>query len=417
METYLVGGAVRDELLGFPFHERDWVVVGSNTQKMIDAGYSSVGKDFPVFLHPNTKEEYALARLERKTGPGYTGFDFTAEESVTLEQDLERRDLTINAIAKSESGVFFDPFNGRTDIKNRILRHVSLAFCEDPVRILRIARFAARYHFLGFSIADETMSLMKNMVNNGETDHLVPERVWQEFTKALSEKDPHIFVSTLNKCGALQVVFPEIHQLFGIPQPPKYHPEIDCGIHSLMSLQQAVKLFGSLEERYATLVHDLGKALTPKNELPQHIGHEKTGLKPLKTLNTRLGVPNSFRALSSLVMEYHTHCHRAFELTEKTLLRVLEALDAFRRPERLKSFLICCKADAQGRTGFENRQYLQANYFFGAYLAIKNINAQDFLQKGIKGAELGKAIRKERLRRIKDYKENSQAAYKIMTSK
>lgn len=406
MQIFLVGGAVRDELLGFPFNEKDWVVVGSNTTTMLSKGFTSVGKDFPVFLHPKTKDEYALARLERKSGPGYKGFDIVAEENVTLEQDLERRDLTINAIAKDEKGHYFDPYGGINDLNQRVLRHVSNAFCEDPVRILRIARFAARYHFLGFKIAEETMTLMKAMVRDGEVDHLVAERVWQEFSKALKEKDPHIFIEALKKCGALKVILPELDQLFGVPQPEKHHPEIDCGIHSLMCLQQATDLSNKQEVRFATLMHDLGKGLTPKEQWPQHINHEKRGLKSLKNVCIRLSVPNSFRDLAILVMEFHTHCHRAFELNEKTLLKVLERLDVFRKQERFKAFLTCCKADARGRTTFEKRQYLQANYLFGAFLVCKNINIKKLVAAGFKGSELGIEIHRQRLRQLKEYKKS-----------
>ena len=400
MNIYLVGGAVRDQLLGYPYHERDWVVVGSTPKTMFDLGYSSVGKDFPVFLHPKTKEEYALARLERKTGHGYAGFQFDTSSSVTLEEDLSRRDLTINAIAQKENGEIIDPFGGAKDIANRKLRHVSDAFSEDPVRILRIARFAARYHHLGFHIATETMLLMQNMVHAGEVNHLVAERVWQEFEKALSEKAPDVFISVLKECGALKILLPELDALFGVPQPPKHHPEIDTGVHCLMVLQQAAKLSEDKSIRFAALMHDLGKGLTPQEQWPQHIGHETKGLKLLKAMCSRLKVPNTYSELAAITMEYHTHCHRAFELTEKTLAKLLEKTDAYRRPERFLQFLVCCKADAQGRTGFENRNYPQANYLRCALELASSVETKDLIHAGFEGVELGKEIKRVRIRNI-----------------
>ena len=400
VKIYLVGGAVRDQLLGYPYHERDWVVVGSTPQAMFDMGYSSVGKDFPVFLHPETKEEYALARLERKTGHGYAGFQFDTSSSVTLTEDLSRRDLTINAIAQTENGDIIDPFSGATDIKNKILRHVSTAFAEDPVRILRIARFAARYHHLDFRIAPETMTLMKSMVTSGEVDHLVAERVWQEFEKALSEDSPHIFISVLQECGALSRLLPELDTLFGVPQPEKHHPEIDTGIHCLMVLEQATKLSTSKTVRFAALMHDLGKGLTPKDEWPHHHAHETKGLKLLTAICQRLKVPNAYYELAAMTMEYHTHCHRAFELTEKTLAKLLEKTDAFRRPERFLQFLICCKADSRGRTGFEERNYPQANYLHCVLRLANAVEAKELISQGFSGAELGKEIKRARVQNI-----------------
>lgn len=400
MKIYLVGGAVRDQLLGYPYHDRDWVVVGSTPQAMLDMGYNSIGKDFPVFLNPKTKEEYALARLERKTGYGYAGFQFDTSSSVTLEEDLSRRDLTINAIAQTEGGDIIDPFGGATDIKNKILRHVSAAFSEDPVRILRIARFAARYHHLGFHIASETMALMKNMITSGEVDHLVAERVWQEFEKALSENSPHIFISVLRECGALNKLLPELDTLFGVPQPEKHHPEIDTGIHSLMVLEQASKLSTNKAVRFASLMHDLGKGLTPENEWPRHRAHETKGLKLLTAVCRRLKVPNAYYELAAITMEYHTHCHRAFELTENTLAKLLEKTDAFRRPERFLHFLICCKADSRGRTGFEQRNYPQANYLDCVLRLANTVKAKDLISQGFSGIELGKEIKRARVQSI-----------------
>ncbi|MGH1471003.1 MAG: multifunctional CCA addition/repair protein [Cellvibrionaceae bacterium] len=407
MDTYLVGGAVRDEMLGHPFHERDWVVVGSSPKEMTENGFKSVGKDFPVFLHPETQEEYALARTERKTSGGYTGFSFHAAPDVTLEEDLIRRDLTINAIAKDADGNIIDPYHGQTDIENRILRHVSNSFCEDPVRILRTARFAARYHHLGFSIAGETHALMKTMVDNGEVDYLVPERVWKEMSRALAEKNPDVFFEVLKVCGALARLMPEINNLFGIPQRPEHHPEIDCGIHSLMVLQQATLLSQKSEVRFASLVHDLGKATTPADVLPQHIGHEHRSIDLVKQLCERLAVPNEFRNLGLMAAQYHTHCHRAKELTPKKILETLNALDAFRRPDRFADFLLCCEADAKGRTGFEDRDYPQAEYFQNALDICEKITAAQVDRSKHQGKAIGEEIHRLRISALKAYKQEN----------
>lgn len=408
MQIYLVGGAVRDQLLGYPFHEKDWLVVGAEPQQLLDQGYTQVGKDFPVFLHPKTKEEYALARTERKTGPGYTGFDFYAAADISLEQDLARRDLTINAIAQDQHGEYFDPYQGRQDLADKVLRHVSPAFAEDPVRILRTARFAARYAHLGFSIAEPTMALMRAMVEQGEADHLVAERCWKELHGALSEKNPEVFIQALRDCGALQKIMPELDNLFGVPQRKDYHPEIDCGIHSLMVLQQSCQLSDSCLVRFAALVHDLGKATTPADILPRHIGHEKRSLALIKTLCQRLKVPKEYLGLSLKVAEYHSHCHRAFELKPQTLLKMLQALDALRKPSVFEQFLLCCKADSRGRTGYEKIGYPQTDYLQEIFQAAKAIDIADLVQQGYKGAELGKAISTARLAAITDYKKNHQ---------
>jgi len=321
MQTYLVGGAVRDQLLGYPYHEKDWVVVGSTPEEMLAEGYQQVGKDFPVFLHPSTHEEYALARTERKTAPGYHGFQVQATSEVTLEEDLLRRDLTINAIAKDEHGNLTDPFHGTEDIKNKILRHVSKAFAEDPVRILRVARFAARYAHLGFGVADETMALMKKMVTAGEVDALVPERIWQEMCKALSEKTPARFIEVLRECGALKRIIPELDILFGIPQPVEHHPEIDTGIHTLLVLEQACLLSNKQDVRLAALFHDLGKGTTPKAEWPSHINHEARGAEIVLTVCKRLRIPNDYRDLSERTARFHLHFHRALELKASTVVK------------------------------------------------------------------------------------------------
>ncbi|MGZ5049582.1 MAG: multifunctional CCA addition/repair protein [Methylobacter sp.] len=403
MEIYLVGGAVRDELLGFPVKERDWVVVGETPESMARQGFRPVGKDFPVFLHPKTKEEYALARTERKTAPGYKGFAVHAAPDVTLEQDLMRRDLTINAMAMTPSGELIDPYGGRPDLERRIFRHISPAFAEDPVRILRVARFAARYASLGFTLADETRTLMQAMVTAGEVDHLVPERVWAELCKALAEPTPSAFFHTLSDCGALAIIFPEIANLYGVPQPEKYHPEIDTGVHTLLCLEQAALLSPDSEVRFAALVHDLGKALSPREHWPSHHGHETKGLPILEQMCARLRVPNTFKALAMQVMQYHSHCHRAFELRASTMVDTLVALGAFKPHHKLPQFLLACEADAKGRTGLELRPYPQAELFCGAASAGRAVDTSAVLNGGLKGAEIGEAIRRLRIHAITEF--------------
>lgn len=406
MKTYLVGGAVRDRLLDYPVKENDWLVVGGTRQAMLDRGFRPVGKDFPVFLHPDTHEEYALARTERKAGHGYTGFEVHAAADVTLEEDLLRRDLTINAMAIDEFGALFDPFGGQDDLKNGILRHVSPAFSEDPVRILRVARFAARYAHLGFTVAEPTLQLMREMVAEGEADYLVAERVWAELHKALLERSPAAFFRVLKDCGALRIVFPEIDALFGVPQPEQYHPEIDTGVHSLMVLEQAARLSETAEVRLAALLHDLGKALTPSEYWPSHHGHEKKGLPVLNKLCERLRVPNNFKLLCSQVMQYHTHCHRALELRADTLAETLQTLGAFKPTSRLDEFLKACEADARGRTGFEDRLYPQADYIRGAVAAAMTVDTAGVLQTGLQGAKIGDAILRLRAQAINDFKQD-----------
>jgi len=400
MQIYLVGGAVRDQLLNYPFIEKDWVVVGSTVNEMRELGYQQVGKDFPVFLHPDTKEEHALARTERKTAPGYTGFDIHASPETTLEEDLQRRDLTINAIAQDSNGNIIDPYNGQADLENRVLRHVSDAFCEDPVRILRVARFAARYAHLGFTVAEDTMELMKVMVQKNEVDALVAERVWQEMHKALGERKPEEFISTLRECGALKRILPEFDILFGVPQPEKYHPEIDTGIHTLMVLQQACLLSDETVVRFAALCHDLGKGVTPKEKWPSHHGHEQLGTDIVKEICKRLKIPNDFKDLAVITSNYHLHIHKAFELKPKTIIKILEKTDAFRKHERFELFLLACQADIQGRKGFENTEYPQAEFMRQALFLAKNIDIEPLKEMKLQGKDMAEAIRKVRITAI-----------------
>lgn len=404
METYLVGGAIRDRLLGLEPNTRDYVVVGATEQEMLVAGYRRVGRDFPVFLHPETAEEYALARTERKTGPGYRGFVVHADPGVTLEQDLERRDLTVNAIAQGADGALIDPYGGARDLDARVLRHVSPAFVEDPVRILRVARFAARFHGFGFTVADETRALMKRMVVDGEVDALVPERVWQETLKALNTDHPQVFIEVLRDCGALARVFPEVDRLFGVPQPPQHHPEVDSGLHTLLTMRAAARLSPAPEVRFAAMVHDLGKGTTPAELLPKHHGHEQRGAKQVTALCRRLRVPGAFSSLAERVARYHLHCHRALELRPSTVHELLEALDAYRRPERFEQYLLACEADARGRTGLEDRDYPQADFLRGAAAAARAVEAAPLVARGLDGAALGAALQKARVAAIEEFK-------------
>ncbi len=401
LEIYEVGGAVRDRLLGLPVHEHDWVVVGATPEAMTDRGFRPVGREFPVFLHPETGEEYALARTERKTAPGYHGFAFHASPAVSLTEDLGRRDLTINAMAAAPDGTIIDPFNGRGDLESRCLRHVSDAFREDPVRILRLARFAARFAPLGFRVADDTIALCRGMVESGEVDALVPERVWQEMAKALMAPAPDAFIQTLRDCGALAVLLPEIDRLFGIPQPEDHHPEIDTGEHVLLVLQQAARLDGDLPARFAALVHDVGKGLTPTAELPRHRGHEARGVPLADAISERLRVPSECRDLARGVTRHHLHCHRARTLRPQTLLDMLEKLDLLRRPARLESFLLACEADYRGRLGLEDRAYPQADYLREALTRCQAVDASRFVEQGLKGPAIGEAIRHARLQALK----------------
>jgi tRNA nucleotidyltransferase (CCA-adding enzyme) len=403
VEIYLVGGAVRDQLLGLPVKERDWVVIGETPESMVKQGFRPVGKDFPVFLHPQSREEYALARTERKTAPGYKGFTVHASPDVSLEQDLIRRDLTINAMAMTPEGRLVDPYGGQRDLEQRIFRHISPAFAEDPVRILRVARFAARYSHLGFTLAEETRVLMQLMVTAGEVDHLVPERVWAELFKALNEKSPSAFFYTLKDCAALDKIFPEISCLFGVPQPEKHHPEIDTGIHAMLCLEQAALLSPSPEVRFAALVHDLGKGLSPKANWPHHYAHETQGLPVLEQMCARLRVPNSFKSLALQVMQYHTHCHRAFELRASTITDMLAALGAYKPSNKLPEFLLACEADAKGRTGFENHPYPQAELLSGAAKAAASVDTSAILNGELKGSHIGEAIRRLRIKAVAEF--------------
>ena len=406
MKIYLVGGAVRDQLLGKPVQDKDYVVVGSTPEEMLALGYQQVGREFPVFLHPETRAEYALARTERKSGRGYGGFEVHAAQDVTLEEDLMRRDITINAIAQDENGKLIDPCGGLDDLKKKVLRHVSDAFIEDPLRVLRVARFHARLQPLGFAVADETMNRMRDITATGELADLVPERVWIEISKALMEISPSQFFLTLKDCGALQVLLPEVFHLFGVPQRADYHPEIDTGVHTMMVLEQAAKMQAELSVRFAALTHDLGKADTPQDILPKHIGHEKKSLPHINNICRRFKVPKDIEKLARLVAEYHGVMHRITELKPVTLLQLLERLDAFRNSLRLKQFIQTCKADSLGRTGFENNDYPQANYLLDAFESCTAVDAKEFVQKGLKGQAISQAIRERRIQVIKMFKQD-----------
>ncbi|PKF61692.1 multifunctional CCA addition/repair protein [Psychromonas sp. psych-6C06] len=408
MRKFLVGGAVRDKLLQLSVKDCDYMVVGSTPEELLSLGYQQVGKDFPVFLHPQTGDEYALARTERKAGSGYNGFSCYSGQDVTLEEDLIRRDLTINAIAEDEHGERFDPYHGQQDIKDKILRHVSPAFSEDPLRVLRVARFAARFHSLGFSIASETMHLMQQLSESGELSYLTPERVWTETEKALATGAPQIYFQVLRDCGALEHLFPEIDNLFGVPGPKRWHPEIDTGIHTLMVVEQSVLLSDDIAFRFACLVHDLGKALTPKDKWPSHKGHGFLGLAVIKRLCKRLKVPNDCRDLALMVSEHHTLIHSAFELKPSTLLKLMNSCDAWRKPERFLQMLQCCIADSKGRTGFENKPYPSADYVWQAFQAALTVDVQDIIKQGIQGAEIKEALLDARIKAVAIYKENIQ---------
>jgi len=404
MKIYTVGGYIRDKLLGITSKDRDWVVVGATPEQMLQQGYQAVGKDFPVFLHPETKQEYALARTERKTSAGYTGFQFNTSIDVSLEDDLIRRDLTINAIAQDEQGNIIDPCQGQHDIKNKILRHVSPAFIEDPLRVLRVARFAARFAYLGFTIADETIELMKKITASGEIESLVAERVWQELHATLLTRNPEVFFKVLRECGALKILLPEIDCLFGVPQTKEYHPEIDTGIHTLMVLEQAVKLSGDPEVRFAALVHDLGKGLTPKDQWPKHINHEHLGITPVNEVCDRFKTPKSYRELALMVTEYHLNYHRIAELKPTTVIKYLQLMDAFRRPERFEKFLLACEADSRGRTGFEDREFEQPALFRRFFDAANTADYRLLQQQGLQGKAFAEGLQKLRVTAVQNIK-------------
>lgn len=402
MKIYLVGGAVRDRLLGYPSQEKDWVVVGATAEELLGNGFRPVGKDFPVFLHPKNNEEYALARTERKTAPGYHGFEFQASPSVTLEEDLARRDLTINAMAEDENGRLIDPYKGRRDLEKRLLRHVSHAFTEDPVRILRVARFLARYAHLGFTVANETKVLMREMVEAGEVDALVAERVWVEFDKALGEQSPRLFIELLREVGALKKLMPEIDRLFGVPQPEIHHPEIDTGVHTLLVLDEAVKSSQSRSVRFAALLHDLGKGVTPKEQWPRHIGHETAGLPLLDDFCDRLRVPNSYRKLAAAVMRHHLNCHRALELKSKTILKLFRNIRVMHSAQEalLVDFLTACRADARGRGGKQDCNYPQLDFLLECWKAAVSVKTDQIDLAGLEGKEIGLAIQARQTKAI-----------------
>ena len=395
MKVYLVGGAVRDTLLNIPIKERDWVVVGATPEQLLQKKFRQVGKDFPVFLHPETNEEYALARTERKSAPGYYGFACDFSSSVTLEEDLARRDLTINAMAMDDQGQLIDPYHGQQDIENKILRHVSPAFVEDPVRVLRVARFAARFHHLGFRLANETRELMYSMVTQGELAHLVAERVWQEWQRSLEELNPEQFIITLRSCDALRVIFPEFDALFGVPNPYRYHHEIDSGIHTLMVLQAAVALTQDPIIRFAALVHDLGKATSPMHNWPSHHGHEERGVPIIESLCTRLRIPNEYRTLATMVSRFHLTIHRLSELRANTIVKVLDQSDAFRRPQLFYNMLIACQADAEGCGREVN--YQQSNLWHYILAECAKVNAQSIIAQGYEGVEIKQALHSHRV--------------------
>ncbi|MBQ4782082.1 multifunctional CCA addition/repair protein [Pectobacterium versatile] len=404
MKIYLVGGAVRDSLLGLPVTEKDWVVVGATPENLLAQGYQQVGKDFPVFLHPVSRDEYALARTERKSGKGYTGFVCHAAPDVTLEQDLLRRDLTINAIARTERGDLIDPYHGRRDLESRVLRHVSEAFSEDPLRVLRVARFAARFAHLGFQIAEETMALMQKMTHEGELAYLTPERVWKETEKALGTSSPDVYFQVLRDCGALAVLFPEIDNLYGVPAPAKWHPEIDTGIHTMMTVAMAARLSPEIDVRFATLCHDLGKGLTPPELWPRHHGHGPAGVKLVEALCQRLRVPNPIRDLAKLVAEYHDLVHTVQVLQPKTLLKLFDAIDVWRKPQRLEQLALTSEADARGRAGFEENPYPQGDYLREAFRVASQVSSADVVADGFKGIDVRNELARRRIHALADWK-------------
>jgi len=401
MEMYLVGGAVRDEMLGLAVTERDWVVVGATPEQMLELGYRQVGRDFPVFLHPDSGEEYALARTERKCGHGYHGFEIHAAPEVTLEQDLQRRDLTVNAMARDTGGHLLDPHGGRDDLERRILRHVSPAFTEDPLRVLRVARFLARFADMGFVIAPETLALMGELSASGELQALAAERVWQETERALGERRPDLYFQTLRDCGALAALFPELDALFGVPQPRRWHPEVDTGVHTLMVLARAAELSDSRTVRFAALVHDLGKGSTPRELWPSHPGHEARSVEAIMVMCRRLRVPNTYRELATKVAQLHGMCHRMEELKASTRVKLLEQLDAFRRPDLLEDFLLACEADARGRSGLEHQPYPQADLLRRAYRAAAAVRAEGLDLQGLEGRQIGQRVHEARVHAVR----------------
>jgi tRNA nucleotidyltransferase (CCA-adding enzyme) len=412
MRTFRVGGAVRDALLGLPVNDEDWVVVGATPDDMILSGFLPVGKDFPVFLHPDTREEYALARTERKSGRGYHGFTFHTSPDVTLEEDLARRDLTINAIAQAEDGALIDPFGGQQDLRRKVLRHVTAAFREDPVRILRVARFAARFH--EFTVAPETLELMREMVREGEADHLVPERVWQELARGLMEARPSRMFEVLRECGALARILPEVDRLWGVPQRADYHPEVDTGVHNMMVLDMGARLEAPLPVRFACLTHDLGKGTTPPDVLPRHIGHEQRSAELLKKLCNRLRVPNECRELADVVAREHGNIHRSQEFGAAAIVRLLERCDAFRKPERFGQVLLACECDARGRLGMEAQPYPQRDRLLSALAAARAVDtavvAAQARDEGLLGDAIGDRIHHARTHAVQQVLQTSKAS-------
>ena len=397
MKTYLVGGAVRDALLKLPVKDRDWVVVGATPEAMLAQGFQQVGRDFPVFLHPKSREEYALARTERKSGNGYTGFVTWSAPDVTLEQDLQRRDLTINAIAQTESGDLIDPFHGLRDLQTRLLRHVSDAFNEDPLRVLRVARFAARFAHLNFRIAEETQALMRQMAESGELSHLTAERVWKETEKALTSRNPQVYFQVLRDCGALEVLFPELDRLFGIPAPAKWHPEIDTGVHTLMTLTLAASLSDEVDVRFATLFHDVGKALTPPEKWPSHHGHGTAGVPLVEALCQRLRVPNAIRDLALIVTEYHDVVHTIERQSADALVALFDRIDAWRKPHRVEQIALTSEADARGRAGLESMAYPQGDYLRQAFALAQSVPTKAVIEAGFKGAKVREELTRRRI--------------------
>ncbi len=414
LNTFLVGGAVRDGLLNRTIIERDYLVIGATVEHMLTLGFVQVGKDFPVFLHPETKDEYALARTERKQGKGYTGFTCYTDANITIEEDLKRRDLTVNAMALSKEGELIDPYQGRADLDNKILRHVSDAFIEDPLRVLRVARFAARYHSYGFTIADETLQLMTTISQSGELASLSAERIWQEMQRSLNEEHPEVFFQVLYQCQALKALWSELDVLWGIPNPAQWHPEICSGLHTMMVLQQAVTLSAPFPEaktqiRFAALCHDLGKGLTPSDKWPSHHGHEAAGLPLVEKICKKLKIPNQYKQLALKVCEHHLHCHKAFDLKATTLLKIFNKLDVWRKPEEFNHFLIACEADFRGRSDFEHRSYPQAQYLKDCVQVASAVNAQQFVKQGLQGIAIKDAIAKARLLAIKEIQKITKA--------
>ncbi|MBN7122173.1 multifunctional CCA tRNA nucleotidyl transferase/2'3'-cyclic phosphodiesterase/2'nucleotidase/phosphatase [Erwinia billingiae] len=405
MKTYLVGGAVRDALLNLPVKDKDWVVVGASPEEMLSQGYEQVGRDFPVFLHPETHQEYALARTERKSGSGYTGFVCYSAPDVTLEQDLQRRDLTINAIAQDEQGRLYDPYGGKADLDQRLLRHVSAAFNEDPLRVLRVARFAARFAHLNFVVAEETQALMRWMAESGELNTLTPERVWKETEKALETRNPQVYFQVLRDCGALAVLFPELDNLYGVPAPAKWHPEIDTGIHTLMTLAIAAQLSPDIAVRFATLFHDVGKALTPPEKWPSHHGHGPAGVPLVAALCQRLRVPNAIRDLALLVTEFHDLVHTVELQSAETLVALFDRIDAWRKPQRVEQIALTSEADARGRTGFESNAYPQGDYLRQAFEVVLSVSTREVVAAGFKGMEVREELNRRRIAALEQWKQ------------